>query len=89
MTLLYSKPRETDEKTKAEHAFWNLPVINDEPAPDDDIEEPAGHAATREEAIVFARDLKQAMPGRNWSDWFVPIMDAHGNKIGEVAVADV
>lgn len=89
LTLLYSNPRETDEKTKAEHAFWNLPVISDEPAPDDDIEEPAGHAATREEAIVFARDLKQAMPGRNWSDWFVPIMDAHGNKIGEVAVADV
>ena len=33
LTLPYSGPLKTDERTKAEHAFWNLPVVNDEPAP--------------------------------------------------------
>jgi hypothetical protein len=41
--------------------------------------------------VALARDLKQgaAMPGWNWTGWFVVIMDQHGHKVDEVPIADV
>jgi len=79
-----------DDETIAEHRFWSLPICDDAPVPDDGIDDDLGtHATTREEAIVHAQNLKQAMPGREWSGLFIPIMDAQGHKIDELAVAVV
>jgi hypothetical protein len=51
----------------------------------------SGNAAAREDALVLARNLKHgaAMPGWDWSGWFVMIVDAHGRKVDEVPIADV
>ena len=51
----------------------------------------SGNAAAREDALVLARNLKHgaAMPGRDWSGWFVMILDAHGRKVDEVPIEDV
>jgi Domain of unknown function (DUF6894) len=50
----------------------------------------AGPAAAREDAVALAADLRHgaAMPGFNWSGWFVSIVDEHGHKVDEVPVAD-
>jgi uncharacterized protein HemX len=50
-----------------------------------------GNAAAREDALALARDLKHgaAMPGWDWSGWFIRIVDARGHAIDEVPVADV
>ena len=48
-----------------------------------------GNAAAREGAADLARDLRhEKMPGLNWDGWFVAIVDAHGNKVDEVPIAD-
>jgi Domain of unknown function (DUF6894) len=51
----------------------------------------SGNAAAREDALALARDLKHgaAMPGWNWTGWFVAIVDQHGHKVDEVPIADV
>ena len=48
-------------------------------------------AAARTDAVALARDLKQgaAMPGWNWTGWFVVIMDQHGHKVDGVSIVDV
>jgi hypothetical protein len=48
-----------------------------------------GDAAAREDALALARDLKggAAMPGWDWTGWFVAIVDEHGRKIDEVPLA--
>lgn len=50
-----------------------------------------GNAAAREEAVVFARELKadKSLPRRNWSGWFVSIVDEHGHEVDTVPIADV
>jgi hypothetical protein len=50
-----------------------------------------GNAAAREQAVVLARDLKhgRTMPGRDWTGWFVTIVDQHGKKVDSVPIADV
>jgi len=50
----------------------------------------AGDAAAREDAVALARDLKQgaAMPGWDWSGWFVNIVDEDGRKVDEIPIAD-
>ncbi len=50
----------------------------------------AGNAAARADAVTLARDLKHgaAMPGFDWSGWFVAIVDEHGKKIDTVPIAD-
>jgi hypothetical protein len=47
-----------------------------------------GAAAAREVALGVARGLRNgaAMNGWNWAGWFVIILDAHGNKIDELAI---
>ena len=42
-----------------------------------------GNAAARTDAVALARDLKQgaAMPGWNWTGWFVVIVDEHGRFV--------
>ena len=47
-----------------------------------------GNAAAREEALVLARDLKQGklIPGRNWTGWFIKIVDQHGHQVDTVAI---
>ena len=49
-----------------------------------------GHAAARTDALALARDLKHgaAMPGWDWTGWFVMIVDQHGPKVDEVPIAD-
>ncbi len=51
----------------------------------------AGNAAARTDAIALAGDLKSgaAMPGWNWTGWFVAIVDQHGHKIDEISIEDV
>jgi hypothetical protein len=51
----------------------------------------AGNAAARDDAVALARGLKHdtAMPGWNWTGWFVTIMDQHGHKVDEVPIMDV
>jgi hypothetical protein len=91
LALLYPpKRRKTDERTKAEHPFWNLPFSAGEQVVDDHADSDlAGNAAARDEAIAYARDIKNARPEWNWNGWFVPIVNTLGHKIGEVAVIDV
>jgi len=43
-----------------------------------------GNAAAREEAVRFARSIKAGKPERNWSGWFVRIVDQHGKEIDTV-----
>jgi hypothetical protein len=49
-----------------------------------------GNAAALTDAVALARDLKNggAMPGWDWSGWFVSILDQHGHKVDEVPIAD-
>ena len=51
----------------------------------------SGNAAARADAVALARDLKHgaAMPGWNWTGWFIVIVDQHGHKVDEVPIADV
>ena len=48
----------------------------------------SGNVAARTDAVALARDFKQgaAMPGWNWTGWFVVIMDQHGHKVDEAAI---
>jgi hypothetical protein len=50
-----------------------------------------GNAAAREEAVRFAGALKRGenIPGRNWDDWFVTVVDQHGHKVDTIAMAAV
>jgi hypothetical protein len=50
-----------------------------------------GNAAARADAVALASDLKHgaAMPGWDWTGWFVAIIDQHGHKVDEVPIADV
>jgi hypothetical protein len=45
-----------------------------------------GNAAAREEAIRFGRELKagKMVAGRDWSGWFIRIVDQHGKEIETV-----
>jgi hypothetical protein len=47
-----------------------------------------GHAAARDEALRFARELKdgRVMPGRDWEGWFVAIVDGHGQEIDRLPI---
>jgi len=47
-----------------------------------------GNAAARDEALRFARDLKhgKTMPGRDWTGWFVTVVDRHGKEIDRVPI---
>jgi hypothetical protein len=49
-----------------------------------------GDAAARADAVALARDLIHgtAMPGWDWTGWFVAIHDQHGHKVDEVPIAD-
>jgi hypothetical protein len=49
-----------------------------------------GNAAARADAVNLARDLKhgKALPGWNWTGWFVTVVDEHGQKVEEVPIAD-
>jgi hypothetical protein len=49
-----------------------------------------GDAAARTDAVALARNLAhgEAMPGWDWSGWFVSIVDAQGRKVDEVPIAD-
>jgi hypothetical protein len=49
-----------------------------------------GNAAARTDAVALARNLQggAAMPGWEWTGWFVAIVDQHGKKIDEVPIAD-
>jgi hypothetical protein len=49
-----------------------------------------GNAAARTDALALARDLKSgnAMPGWDWTGWFVAVFDQHGHKVEEVPIAD-
>jgi len=50
----------------------------------------SGNAAARAEAVVVARDLEHgAVPGWDWTGWFVAVMDEHGQKVDEVPIGDV
>lgn len=51
----------------------------------------AGDSAARNDALVFARDLKHGavMPDWDWTGWFVTIVDQHGHKIDEIPISDV
>jgi len=91
LALLYpSDPPKKDKRTKAEHAVGDLPVSDGGQALDNHNDSDlVGNAAARDAAVAFAREIKHARPELNWNDWFVPIVDAHGHKIGEVAVTDV
>jgi hypothetical protein len=50
----------------------------------------AGNAAARADAVVLANNLKHGavMPGFDWADWFVTIVDGHGHKVDEVSIGD-
>lgn len=47
-----------------------------------------GRAAARDEALRFARELKQeqARSDRSWQGWFVEVKDRHGKVIERIAV---
>jgi hypothetical protein len=49
-----------------------------------------GDAAARTDAVALARNLSHgaAMPGWDWTDWFVRIVDAQGREVDEVPIAD-
>ena len=49
-----------------------------------------GNAAALTDAAALARDLKggAAMPGWDWTGWFVAIIDQHGQKVDEVPITD-
>ena len=49
-----------------------------------------GDAAARLDAVALARDLKHgaALPGWDWTGWFVAIVDQHGRKLDQVPIAD-
>ena len=49
-----------------------------------------GDAAARTDAVALARDLQRggAMPGFDWSEWFVTIVDGQGREVDKVPVAD-
>lgn len=51
----------------------------------------AGDAAARDDAIAFAHDVKRGvvMKGWDWNGWFIEIVDANGQKVDQVAIADV
>ncbi len=51
----------------------------------------SGNAAARADAVTLARDLKNGvvMPGWNWTDWFVAIVDQHGHTVDKVPIMDV
>lgn len=50
-----------------------------------------GVAAARLDAVALAHDLKNgaALPGWDWTGWFVAILDQHGRKLDEVPIADI
>jgi hypothetical protein len=50
-----------------------------------------GDGAARLDAVALARDLKNgaALPGWDWTGWFVAIVDQHGRKVDEVPIADI
>jgi hypothetical protein len=50
-----------------------------------------GDAAAHTDALALARDLNHgaAMPGWDWTGWFVSIVDQQGRKLDEVPIADV
>jgi hypothetical protein len=50
-----------------------------------------GPAAARTDAEVLARDLRHdaAMPGWDWTGWFVVIIDERGHKVDELPIADL
>jgi len=50
-----------------------------------------GDAAAREDATALARHLKHsvAMRGWDWGGWFINVVDGRGDKIEEIAIADV
>jgi hypothetical protein len=50
-----------------------------------------GDAAAHADALNLARDLNHgaAMPGWDWTGWFVSIVDQQGRKLDEVPIADV
>ena len=50
-----------------------------------------GNAAARIDAMALASDLKHgaAMPGWDWTGWFVAIIDQHGHKVDEVPIPDI
>jgi hypothetical protein len=51
----------------------------------------SGNAAARDDALALARDLKRGavLPGWDWRGWFVSVVDAHGNKVEQMPIADV
>ena len=50
-----------------------------------------GVAAARLDAVALAHGLKDgaALPGWDWTGWFVAILDQHGRKLDEVPIADI
>jgi hypothetical protein len=51
----------------------------------------AGDAAASEEAMILARAIKYRglMPGRDWDDWFVKIVDQQGREVEVIPIAQV
>jgi hypothetical protein len=49
-----------------------------------------GDAAARTDAVALARNLQHggAMPGWDWTGWFVAIVDEEGRQVDEVPIAD-
>jgi hypothetical protein len=47
-----------------------------------------GNAAARDEALRFARDLKdgKTMPDRDWTGWFVSVVDGHGKEVDRIPI---
>jgi hypothetical protein len=44
-----------------------------------------GNLAARTDAVALARDLRHsaAMPGWDWTGWFVAVVDQDGHKVDE------
>jgi hypothetical protein len=65
--------------------FFRLTDGNEELDPHQGIEL-LGNAAAREEAVRFGRDLKSGkmLPDRQWTGWFIKIVDEHGKEIDSV-----
>lgn len=65
--------------------FFRLTDGKEELSPHQGIEL-LGNAAAREEAVRFARDIKagKLLPERQWTGWFVRVVDQHGKEVDTV-----
>jgi Domain of unknown function (DUF6894) len=47
-----------------------------------------GSATAREEAVRLARSIAQGhiLPGRKWDNWFIRVLDSHGNEIDTIPI---